>query len=646
MIPPKLVRFLLVVLTLLPAGRAAGQSFPTFNQRRDWLLGLPIPANSIAGSGKYGMPFAVARLWQTNGQDTASRNFAIWVAETKSYTDTAQTIRDWDAESIFEPVGVVRAVLQWNAQFTSAEHTRIADGFRAKRNWGGGGTSNHEMLRWSNGYLLAQKYGGSWYLKSADVTPMSAASMMAQLKANFKLRAEEVFRQDMDEYNSPNYLTHHLIPLVNLYDYCQDAELKEIAEAMLARHLAALSLCVHQGTILEPFARSGPALNNGYQNVGANVLGTGNGALLMNWLYWGQINPTVGRVQERYGGGPDLIYLAASNYRTPDRLVQLANGQAGLPFEAKLMSSDWHDTGTTIRRYAWRTASYGIGSGVRSFSPDGYYLAHPRFGVHWSSPDAMHTLQVGHPYWQSDEATWTGWLKSTDSPFMQTAHYRHLAIILFNHPTADPWPTRGRIDWYPLRAGHVNSLRTEVYAVYPTSVDERPVYSYPDGTRWYFIREGDTYIGLRVLTTTWTDTNPDGLSAILARTKANGQRWQSAFVIEVGTAAEHGTFANFQTRLKANTLTVNWGTGTIPAQTVTYNDGRGTTLSATYNTSLTEDANKRIWMAPSATLNGVNYNWSGWPLLQGPYVNISNKVLSINEDATTRIYDLSDLPTP
>lgn len=633
---------LLIVISLLVQA-AQAQDYPTFDQRRDWLFGLSVPMDQISGSAKYGMPFAIAKLWQTNGTDQTSRNFCVDIAEYEHFWDEDQLYHDWDNDVIFNPMGVVRAIYQWENQFSAQEHNRIATGYRAKRTWGKNGTENHELMRWINGYLLAQMYGENWYYWDDDESLMSAADLMELLKENLLVRAEQVYRQDVSEYNSPNYLIHHLIPWLNLYDFCEDPELQYIAEAVITRHLAALALCNHKGAIIEPYTRY-----TNFQDLGPDTYVAGNETLLSAWIYWGQINPTQNKIQQRAQSGPWLYYLAASSYRPTQRLVEVANGTVGLPCEIKMHSTQWHDPmfRATNRRYVYRTQDYAIGSGMRNFSPDDCYMQHSKFGVHWTSNDAKRSLKIGHAYWYSDDPDWTHWMKSTDSPFMQSVHYKNVAIVMFNHPSQDPWANRGRSDWWAARDGHANALRQNTYVIYPNTMDQYIAYNIGDGTRWYFLREGNVYIGLRTLTTTWTGGSDIGLNEIFSNTQPNGQRYQGGYIVEVSTQSVDGTFENFQNRLKTNPLIINWGTGDVPAQTISYNNTLGINLTATYDTDYNENANNMIWMHPNANLNGNDYTWYSWPFMDSPYISMWNKHLQIHEDGGDIIYDLSDLPTP
>jgi hypothetical protein len=407
-----------MLLLVLPTCLMAQYS-STFDGRRDWLMQLDWPANQASGSGKYGMPFAVARLYQSNGADATAKAYVVNVAQTLAYFEDGS--RNYSDEILFNPVGVVRAVHQWGGSFSSAQLDAIADAYREKHAWCAGGTENHELMRWSNGYLLAQKFGGSWYSED-DGGVVPAATLMASLKLRLINRIKQYYAQGISEYNSPNYLMHHVIPLANLYDFCGDADLKYAAEALMARHLTALSLFVHNGCMVEPTARYVR-----YSHTSPTTTADGNESIMMNWLYWGHTDPSETRVKQRYAGGPFLVYLALCGYRVPERLEQLANNQVTMPFEARSLEPQWHDAPAANRCRVWRTSDWAMGSIAKQFYPDAYYMQHAPFGLHWNSSNDLHYMLVGQPYWNSDYSERSKWLTATDSPFMQTVHYRDTA---------------------------------------------------------------------------------------------------------------------------------------------------------------------------------------------------------------------------
>jgi len=656
------------ILSVVPVPPLA----PTVDARRDWMLSPTMNwstneagENQVAGSAKYGMPYAVARLHQTNGDDTAARNFTVTASLEGNDTGADTTY--------FNPVGVVRAVYTWPDSFTGTYATNIANAMRAKKWWLAGGTENHELMRWSNAYLLAQKYPtGTWTRLGGGATdpPVLATQLMAEAKAKLLAAIEHYFTQGSEEYLSPNYTQAHLWPMANLYDFAQDAELKDAAKDYMNYVLAMISVNVLDGYIIEPYARS-----VGYSNTGVDAMSSTGGdiqenvSVLVNWLYWGQIQPTAARITKRYHGGADLIYLALSNYRPLDRLVRLANGQAGLPYVHKSkhahgLSIRTADGGADIKqnailRYVWRTRDYIMGSGIyNKFDPDDFYIQDSQFGISWKSADALHYLQCMHPYWYSnatnivqvpdavetpvDLAPPPYWLKGPSSPFMQVMQHKGTAIVLFNYPATDPWLDRGDPVWYQYRS---NGLLDHTVIAFPKTMDSGlpPAVIFNDSfvnnnpNRWYFLYEGDTYIAIRTLSGVGNYTGSEQTQYLIhSKGRLNGSRYQSGFIFEVGTKDRWSSFANFKTQVLANaSYSIVWGAGANPAQTVKYNTtADGDALEMTYNTSLTElssGAGTYVNLVPTMKVKGVQQKVANWPLLQAPFLWMEGGVFHYQE---------------
>jgi hypothetical protein len=141
--------------------------------------------------------------------------------------------------------------------------------------------------------------------------------LMGELKA--KLMSEGKLRYQnsgTSEYLSPAYLMAHLIPLLNLYDFADDAGLRAGAEALLHLHLTHLALNAHQGYILEPHARV-----HGLQYTsGSNVACAGQ---FLTWIYFGHMDLPD---EVLIGKGRDIIHPALSEFRPLPTLHDLANG--------------------------------------------------------------------------------------------------------------------------------------------------------------------------------------------------------------------------------------------------------------------------------------------------------------------------------
>ncbi len=668
----------------------------TFNERRDWYFSRTWPATGVTGGARHGNPFALVNLRWTNGADQASIQHLVNVAD--------DDINDHS----FGPVCIVRALYMWWGSFSQAQRDAIKNAMRAKTAWLGVGhqtsgpyagliypnsTENHELMGWSNVYLLAKKFSDDPAVRWNTYVPghpnnqqLTSSQAMATAKDYLLTRIHQYLNQGQAEYLSPNYMQTHLWPLANLYDFSGDPEIEDASWALMTYILSLNSTNVLDGYVIDPVARL-----VGYSNTGKDPFDPGwgvkeNESVLATWLYWGQIQPNASRLTKPYNGGHDLVTLALSNYRPPNRLVSLANGQEGLPYELKSLHSHWHNQPKTDHRYVYRTNQYIMGSGMYKFAPDEWYLQHSLFGISWKSSDDLHYIQCWQPYWYGDWQ-WTDyyqengtslkfnkWLKAPNSPFMQVAQYKSTAIVLFNFPDgADPWPGRryttstNAVDqWYLDRDAHYNNLQDQVYAAFPLTMDEALAYNFNDPSiggasqRWSFLREGDVYIGIRTIAGgnyTMTVGADDKFRCMNAPSRLNGSRRQAGFIFEVGaksTAANptpFTDFADFQQTLKTNACVVSWGSGAVPAQTVDYKNSSGDRLVMTYNTAISTNADPQVIIPPfkvqaTSTLYkasnpgaGIPWNFDNWPMFnitsevpayQSP-ISLINGVFSITE---------------
>ena len=89
----------------------------------------------------------------------------------------------------------------------------------------------------------------------------------------------------------------------------------------------------------------------------------------------------------------------------------------------------------------------------------------------------------------------------------------------------------------------------------------------------------------------------------------NGVRAQSGFVVEIGTSTNVGgnfaSFSEFQSALASRTPEIAWGAGSTPSLSVVYTNSQNVVLSADYDSNLTSDAQGRVHMFPTVTVNGV-----------------------------------------
>jgi hypothetical protein len=421
---------------------------------------------------------------------------------------------------------------------------------------------------------------------------------------------------------------------------------------------------VYRGYILDPYPRFYNSLyTNGGTGPGIDD-GMKNSTMVLNWLYWNQCKPT-GSLLIQLGDNTFLIYAAFSAYRPPVVLERIANLSSDNPDKAHWVRTSepaWPSVknNDNIRildaqlRSVWRDKEFAIGSSTGYLVPTAFYLQDgSKFGIAYRSDDRLQYLQAGHPYWLADSPETPSdfaWWQAPQSPFMQVAHHKNIAIVMFNITDTDPWPNSAptRPDFYYTsgttirRSNHANNLRKECGIRYPVTIEQANEVVNPDGTKWLFLNEGNTYIGIRSLTA--AKVQPDTTNvwkAFYATAVLHGGRSQTGFVLEIGTSTTSGgkfaSFDAFKANLSARNPTVAWGSGTTPSLVVEYTNSDNITLKTEYDTNLTADAEGKVRMIPNIWVNNVANISDPWPDIDArldethPLVTMVNKVLTITD---------------
>ncbi|MCK9412918.1 MAG: hypothetical protein M0Q53_11495 [Prolixibacteraceae bacterium] len=381
-----------------------GQDWSSYEARRDWLLNLSWPAPS--SHRKLGMAYNLANFYKypkrsPQSNDAVIKTVGILHGLTPDMTDP-----------LFFPLGVVRAIYQFGDRFTSTQLNGIAEDAQTMTSWYGGGTENHNLMLLSNGYLFAQKFPtGMWYPKNTNSPRVSSARLMADVKEKLRVEGQKRYDHSFGEASSPNYILCHLIPLQHLYEFAEDKEVKNIAEAMILQMMSHLSVNVYRGYILDPYPRFYNSLyTNGGTGPGRDD-GMKNNTMVLNWLYWNQCKPTGSRMLQS-GDNTYLVYAALSAYRPPIALERIANLSSDNPDKAhwvrtsepNLKGRSTYAIFNVAFRSVWRDKEFAIGSSTGYLVPTDFYLQDgSKLGIAYRSDDRLQYLQAGHPYWLADE---------------------------------------------------------------------------------------------------------------------------------------------------------------------------------------------------------------------------------------------------
>ena len=430
-------------------------------------------------------------------------------------------------------------------------------------------------------------------------------------------------------------------PIAILLEFAEDEEMKSIARAFLVYKWSVQSLNNFDGQVIAPYARM--IGQEDYQP--KEYYDFKIPTIYTNWLYWGwgeNTNTVNMSIFEDQSPTSHVIYCALSQIQ-PDAFFQNLGGSK-TPFTGLTSASTFGEYGTgvphMIMRKFYRDKQFAIGTGNFRWVPGGHYADHDTnpFNIIWSTSDRFNFINCTHPFWYSDGdvegRTPDTWYNGGASPFMQTAQYKNSAIVLFDIPENDPWPGKPNEEKWAWRDNHSKNLLKRGMLRYPKSIDEKV-----EINGWIFLRENQTYIGIKPLKSYYEQTNLtgkglDGFNIIKT------DHAQTGFVFEVGTADEHKSFKDFQKKLMANKLSINW-----QKLIVDYTDSQNNQIYIQYQPGLSTTIEKMPdylaktdirGLAESVPVVKINSRpeipYQKWPMIQSPFINMDGGKLVIRQN--------------
>ena len=171
-------------------------------------------------------------------------------------------------------------------------------------------TDNLKLMRDTSVYLLAEEAGNE-----------ATRQLYQQRITEFVVT---MYFMGMGEWDSENYLGHSIAPMLNLYDFARDGEVKRLAKAALDRMAADAAVKYWRGSFNGPTCRD---YNHPYP--------FGGSAAALTWLWFGDspLQPT------RFES--DEIHLITSAYRPPTAVVHLARKRFPRPLEIIAGKPQW-----------------------------------------------------------------------------------------------------------------------------------------------------------------------------------------------------------------------------------------------------------------------------------------------------------------
>ncbi len=569
----------------------------SFEDRRDALLAATaaqdLPSPGGVGRQPYGT--IVARL----ALDPADAEAINYLA-TSSY-GTA----DW----FFNALGNVRALYMAWDHMTPAQRNAVGNVAASQDHWFNTGTENHRLMSWSSAYLYAQRFPDrQWNWGSETI---SSEELMENTKEVIAIVGRNRYLSGYAEFLSPVYEIYHVTPMVNLYDYAEDPEVRAIAEAFLHYHFTNLAMASVREYALAPFSRSTEQSASFRARI-QSIL----------WLYFGHGNPSL-----PFNPSWTTPQLAVSGWRPHPIIETLARDQERFSYTARWQQAHFladplayrdPETNANSFRYVVRTTHHNHGialsSGVIRHIPAAFQLDDSMFSISWAGTGSNRLIEAFHPYWRSASRGENAWNGPT-SPFMQIGQHKNAAILLFDIPAEDPWAGVGQ--WAAERDGNMIPLGQIRFP--DTMIGAQNL---PADDAWFFLRSGNYYLGIRPLRNgTVNDRRAfDTEWNVLKSRGTVGEPWSTGFIVEIGNAMQFGDFETFQEVTAGNPVEVDWDN-----VAVTYTSNDGAVMEMEFNRSL-ETLDGTI---PTVSVNGDPVDYTDWPVIESPWVLLDNRVFDL-----------------
>lgn len=596
----------------------------SYEARREWVLNL-FRDHTIRHQPKTGSPEVPVRLYLTDGNDPDALEYITRVFQDMAERKAPDQVRN-------AAPALVRTLYMFGDHFSSDQIRRIKDavtGEVVSARLYSHGTENHAAQFVVSLYLLAQYFPDAvWNVSKKE--QYTSRQIIDITRKRILQRGRGFYNSGNAEMLSTTYDIVSSYPFLNLMEFARDPVMRDAGEALVLYHVSLQALNNFDGHIMPPFNRR----NTLQVRFGPPEKPTGRYLpmhLQAAWLWWGQNEITPADFVS--SGEPQYtLDYALAKWRMPEPLNRIARG-ANVPFEIHgavgRFGGSWGENPgqPETLRYVWKDRDFAIGGPVaQHIKPAGFLLNYELFSIAWKSTDRLRSLEAMHPYWYSNEGE-DSW-HTTHSPFQQAGLYRNTAIIMYNIPDKDPWPDRAdQKQWLNSRDKHFGNLIKLGQVRFPKTIDELV----KEGDL-YFFREGSVYVSVRVLKSGHTlqeieDQWMKGQSGMFDPFYViKSHEAQTGFVMEAGTAEDHGSFKAFQEKIKANALSVDWN-----QLEVRYTTSKGDQLRFRYDPDMSEDKEGYIWFAPEFWINNEKRVTANWPLAGSPVMSLLGGILKVDQ---------------
>jgi hypothetical protein len=466
---------------------------------------------------------------------------------------------------------LARFLIQNGDLLPAPQKASLLAGLTAQQRLLDGGTLNHQHMRTSSWYLLAQYFPSATWT-AFDLQTYSSAASKAIHKDHAKTRHNGFLRIGNFEASSTTYSMPNAFSALNLAEFADDPDLRRWGAAELDMQVAMLRESSIGGIIGAPILRR----NTGQINSSAWNVATGAPALAQHilWLYYGEPK-LFDQNMFRGQGEPFFITMMAQSSHKPSATVLSLDDKR--PRRVYQRTGEFSDFGVQRTDRFWGDSRFEGDSWFEAthaicvanpfrLSPYSFNDSLQNFQIAWRTTAKYADLTAYHPYFKADSGV-NAWSTDQWSPFVQYHRFDgNSCVLVADIPASDPFnnpPNESQpLGWYAQRDATAPALHQLVQFRFPRLVTELVTNSTD-----VFIRDGDVYIAILVL---------NGTIAFEALDQAHTIDWRVGKVAQAKTAiyfrvvpAASMTFAEFQADAVAKKPSYNPGTGVVTSGTTT-----------------------------------------------------------------------------
>jgi hypothetical protein len=470
-----------------------------------------------------------------------------------------------------------------------------------------GDTENHWLLYYTSIYLAVQEFrnkdDSAWFNGKSSEENFDDARGWIDNWMNTTTTIGQ------GEFDSPTYHAVFLTPMLLLYDFAEDPEMKKKAEIMLDYLFADFAVEYLGGIYCGAHSRDYP------QNV---VEPKTSPMTVWGYLYFGG---TEFPLKSRDYGMP--LMSTYSGYRLPNIIYDIAIDRNNhyIHTETKRVRNIMRfglERNPPVYKYTYMTRNYCLGSmqggilqPIQQHTWDLTYLSNGNHNRVFTVNPCMSGRELGmffpeemrvmveivskaHTYYDSEDK----W--SSSSPYERTFQHKNAIIVLYNVEPGAAWE-------------HID-------AFFPKHLEERLV----DSSGWIFCREGKTFIAYYPLKPyQWIED--DICFRLRSTERVNG------CVLEVASSDEFesiGGFEGFKAKIRFSQPYCEDISNNL---TVRHRTFEGDELCFSYD-------GERL-------LNGKRIEFGDYQLFKGPFLNsdVGSKKLIITHGSRMRVLDLNEL---